>query len=251
MAQEKTNPKMMLWDQVKTTDTSATKAVELDGRIVTSINGMHMVRRATEMFGPVGKGWGYEVLIDRFDQGAPITGKDGAVIAWELMHTIQIKFWYVHGGKRNTITHFGHTPYVRKSKFGAYTDFDAPKKSLTDAIKKCLSMLGFSADVYLGLFDDSTYVEGLELKERLEEAGDDDSVMSEAREAFRNWLRSQIEAIGTAPNSRSLELIRKHVAEKARAKAQVVNFDPHEIERRINDAAEARLAEISPAPTGE
>ncbi|WP_434771820.1 hypothetical protein [Pseudomonas entomophila] len=39
------------------------------------------------------------------------------------------------------------------------TDGEAPKKSLTDAIKKALSMLSFSADVFLGLFDDNAYVQ--------------------------------------------------------------------------------------------
>lgn len=40
-----------------------------------------------------------------------------------------------------------------------HVDEDAFKKAMTDALTKGLSHLGFSADVYLGKFDDSRYVE--------------------------------------------------------------------------------------------
>ncbi|SDG86691.1 hypothetical protein SAMN05216588_101239 [Pseudomonas flavescens] len=244
MALEKSNPHMQLWDSVKTTDKKYTKTQQLDGRPVTSINGMYIVQRATEAFGPIGKGWGYDILVDRFDQGAPITGKDGILLGYEQVHTIQIKLWYVRGGKRNHVTHYGHTPFVRKSQFGPYTDFDAPKKSLTDAIKKSLSLVGFSADVHLGMFEDEVYLEGLKLKQRLEEAGEDGAqeVLSEAKAEFRNWVETQIQILGKANNQRALEALRKNVCAKAREKAEVVNYDPSDIEQRINEAAAERMA---------
>jgi len=249
------NPKMTIWEQVKETDKAFTKTTNFDGRDITSINTLYMVKRATELFGPLGKGWGYDVLIDRFDQGAPVLSKDGSVVLYnEQMHTIQIKFWYVHAGKRNHVTHYGHTPYVRKTQWGASTDFDAPKKSLSDAIKKCLSMLGFCADVYLGMFDDATYLEGLALKKALEEAGESgaDQVLAEAKSDFRDWLRSQLTAIDACPNERALMLIAKQLVSTARAKAVVVNVNPDEVEERINQAAEARRAVLTtPKTTAE
>lgn len=239
------NTKMALWEQVCTTDKDHTRTAQLDGRPVTSINTQYLIQRATETFGPVGKGWGYEVLIDRFDQGAAVTTKDQVVIGHEQMHTCQVKLWYLHGGKRNSVVHYGHTPYVRRSQYGLYTDFDAPKKSLSDAIKKCLSMIGFAADVHLGLFDDQTYLQGLELKKRLEEAGDESSVMDEAKEEFKDWLSRQISALERAPSLQSLELMRKQFVITARAKALVVRFNPDEIEQRINNACEAYAATLS------
>ncbi|MFK8333452.1 hypothetical protein M2D63_026040, partial [Pseudomonas sp. BJa5] len=47
------------------------------------------------------------------------------------------------------------------------TDGEAPKKSLTDAINNSLSMLGFRADVFLGIFDDRDYVQQRELLSKL------------------------------------------------------------------------------------
>ena len=37
-------------------------------------------------------------------------------------------------------------------------DEDAPKKSVTDGMVKCLSMLGFAGDIFSGQWDDSKYV---------------------------------------------------------------------------------------------
>lgn len=250
MVAAKTNTNMALWDQVKTTDMAHTKTQNFDGRDITTINGMYVAQRATEEFGPIGKGWGFDILVDRFDQGAPLTtGKtdDIRVIGHELMHTIQLKLWYLRGGKKNYITQFGHTPYVFKTSWGIKTDFDAPKKSVTDAMKKCLSLAGFCADVHLGMFDDPIYTEGLELKKRLEEAGDPASVMDEAKTEFKDWLARQISAFPRCPNDRALELMHKQIVQQARAKAVVVKFNPDDVEARINEAFEARKTELNPA----
>ena len=66
----------------------------------------------------------------------------------DVIHILKIKFWYVWQGQRGEIEHFGQTTFVGKNKNGYYTDEEAPKKSLTDAISKCISLLGFAADVH-------------------------------------------------------------------------------------------------------
>ncbi|MGY8830062.1 hypothetical protein [Pseudomonas sp. OTU750018] len=250
MAQDKANPKMAVWNQVSTTPVQYTETVHFDGRDITQIDGMYVVMRATELFGPIGKGWGFDIIEDRFDKGAPLLDKNGEVMAWELMHTLLLKLWYVHAGKRCYSTQYGHTPFVRKGQYGPYTDFDACKKSLTDAIKKCLSLAGFCADVYLGMFDDPIYVEGLELKKRLEEAGDADSVLDEAKTEFKEWLSRQISALPRCPNPRALHLMYQKIMQQARAKAVVVKFNPDDVEARINEAYEERKAELAKESNG-
>ena len=47
------------------------------------------------------------------------------------------------------------------SKSNNKLDDEAPKKAMTDAMTKAFSHLGMSADVFLGMFDDSKYVESL------------------------------------------------------------------------------------------
>ncbi|MEL2356101.1 hypothetical protein AAES00_26630, partial [Klebsiella pneumoniae] len=51
----------------------------------------------------------------------------------------------------------GCTPYIYGSKYGTTCDGEAAKKSLTDATKKALSGLGFSGDIFMGLYDNLEY----------------------------------------------------------------------------------------------
>ena len=131
------NKNMDLWDSVKETSPKWTKPGQNQ---LTSINGMYCIMRATEKFGPCGIGWGYEILEDRLDQGAEMI--HDALKYNVTTHTIKIRLWYKWAGETGEVFHYGHTPFIMKSKRGPYQDDDPAKKSLTDAIKKCLSMIG-------------------------------------------------------------------------------------------------------------
>jgi len=154
---------LKLWDQVSATDPAYTRGFNSsDGFNGTAVNPIYNIKKATECFGPLGIGWGYDVIDERYINGAPL-GFDGDGNMWGtvIVHVLRISLWYMLDGKRGECTHYGQTTFVGKGTHGIYTDEDAPKKSLTDALGKCLSQLGFSADVYLGLYDDSKYVESV------------------------------------------------------------------------------------------
>lgn len=146
-------PNLALWEEVEKTDPKFTKEYTGPGGFTgTAVNAQYLAKRATEKFGPCGTGWGYDVIEERFDIGGPLLNKEGVVLAHAQVHTLKVALWYLgDDGERKTITHYGHTPFITQNRFGISTDFDAPKKSLTDAIGKCLSQLGFSADIRLGL----------------------------------------------------------------------------------------------------
>jgi hypothetical protein len=61
---------------------------------------------------------------------------------------------------------------------------DVHKKVATDALTKALSMLGFSADVFMGLFDDNKYVTevGAEFAAEKAEAAKEQEKIAKARE---------------------------------------------------------------------
>ncbi|MFP2239919.1 exodeoxyribonuclease VIII [Pseudescherichia vulneris] len=164
---------MEIWRRVMRTDPRYTKDLAGAGFEGTSINAEYMVMRATEIFGPIGTGWGFEVMEDRMLPGAPMSEAiyedkkfvgnrllrdgDGTLIT-EENHSIKIKFWYaIEGDIRGEVEAYGATKYLYKTKHGITCDGEAQKKSLTDAIKKALSLLGFSADVWLGLYDKAEY----------------------------------------------------------------------------------------------
>ena len=160
-----------LWKRVFKTDERFTKAFTQNGG-GTSINGTYLTMLATREFGPKGIGWGVDILEERFDIGAPITrqvkGKDNNA-SWELVldgngntvneqhHVVTVRLWYILNGVRGEETAYGCTPYIYGSKYGITCDGEATKKSLTDATKKALSGLGFSGDIFMGLYDNLEY----------------------------------------------------------------------------------------------
>jgi hypothetical protein len=131
---------MVLWEKVAQTNPKNTKTVKL-GRTFTAIDPYSQIREATQVFGPAGVGWGWEVK--------------------RLVHLptqemgVLIRLW--HGSKEQVIEQWGQAGYYldrdQKRK-----DEDCFKKATTDAITKCLSYLGFNADVFTGQFDDNKYV---------------------------------------------------------------------------------------------
>jgi len=234
---------MQIWDKVSTTDTRYTKAAEVGGQKITSLNGTAMIMKATEVFGPVGIGFGWSIVEERFDEGSEMVSGEGdkrLVLGRELNHTIKIRFWFELDGKRGEIEQYGCTRYLYKSKYGTTTDGEAPKKSLTDAIKKSLSMLGFSADVFLGMFDDQTYVEQLKEEQAIEQAVDKDAEILRQKQERLDWLNSAVETMSKAVTAHELKMLNvKYIREATRRN------EPTFI-ARITRAFEERKAALEP-----
>lgn len=211
------NENMSLWGLVEKTDPSATKAATVSGQKITSISGQHMIKKATETFGPVGIGWGWSVVEERFDQGGAIYKDDGTMIGHEVGHTVRIRLWFELDGKRGEVEQYGCTPFTYKSKWGVSTDTEAPKKSLTDAVKKALAMLGFSADIYLGLFDDHDYVNQRKEEEAITQAEDQEAEAERQKQARLDWLKACCDELAKAPNEHALKVMHaKYVRDATR-----------------------------------
>ena len=132
--------KLQLWDSVSTTAPKYTKKVNQRGGF-TAIAAQSQVKKATEVFGPAGIGWG--VKNEKF------TNIEGTTLV-----LYNSTLWYIFNSKT------GELPIHSSIKYGAngrYDD-DFAKKVATDALTKGLSKLGFNADVFMGLFDDNKYV---------------------------------------------------------------------------------------------
>lgn len=141
---------MKLWDSVKVTDPAAVKRITGKPYQGSSPKPYWLIQRATEVFGPCGKGWGVEVKSEGFHR---MTQDD-------VMHTAVVVVWYMQDGQRCTIEQMGQTKACYMTSKGSYmVDEDAGKKSVTDGMVKCLSMIGFAGDIFSGQWDDSKYVE--------------------------------------------------------------------------------------------
>ena len=141
------------WNALKRTDPKATKPFQRAGGFRgTQIDPAWRLQMMTEVFGPVGKGWGYEQL------------------EWtiaERMVFICCRVWYIDphtGEKYFTGPQWGGTEMVRRNRDGTERpDDECFKMSMTDAIGKCMLQVGLAADIYLGQFDDSKYREESEV----------------------------------------------------------------------------------------
>ena len=151
--------KLALWSAVEKTDPKFTKEFNRSGGFKgTAINPTWLAKRATETFGPIGIGWGYAIQDESYQKGHDFINENGQVLGSVVIHKLRLEVWYIWNGSLGRVQQFGQTEFVGRNKYGLFTDEEAPKKSLTDALSKCLSLIGFAADVHMGLFDDNKYV---------------------------------------------------------------------------------------------
>jgi hypothetical protein len=147
------NENMKFWESVKKTDPKRVKAITGKQYKGNSPQPYYLVERMTEAFGMCGIGWGLNIINERMER---MTDTD-------ILHVAVIELWYVYGDKKGSITQIGQTKACyKKNDGGLMVDEDAPKKSVTDAMTKCMSYLGFAGDIFSGMWDDSKYVQSLE-----------------------------------------------------------------------------------------
>ena len=143
---------LALWNTVETTPPDQTKTITGKQYKGTSLKPHYLIWKATETFGPIGIGWGFTIENERIEEGA----------GGEKLHIARVKVWFKWNDERGEVEHIGGTVFSGTRSSGKdFTDEDAPKKSVTDALIKALSMIGFAGDIFMGRYDDSKYVAGL------------------------------------------------------------------------------------------
>ncbi|WHI46562.1 hypothetical protein [Microbulbifer sp. VAAF005] len=187
---------LSIWQRVKKTDARFVKESTVEGRKTASINHIAMVEKATEIWGPIGIGWGYEIIEERDDQGAPVI-LEGQEIGRNLTHTIRLRLWYKIDGERGHVENYGHTPRIYWSHKNKYfvEDKEAAKKSLSDALKKCFSFLGFSADIYSGEWDDPEYRQERQLESQIDKAEDKDSARDKQTKELTEYVQKHLKTL--------------------------------------------------------
>lgn len=191
-----------LWSRVCKTDPSHVKPITGKQYQGNSPKPYYIVERLTEEFGPCGIGWGFTILNERMER---LTDS-------EILHVAVVRFWYVMGGQKGELEQIGQTKVVyEKSKGGLMVDEDAPKKSVTDALVKCASYLGFAGDIFSGRWDDSKYVAELR-REFAEQAGSLEQQLKDSIEAAKSKklnvgvIKPTVGAGSGLPEARKAEL---------------------------------------------
>lgn len=138
--------KLRLWNAFADIDPAYTKPIKGKPYRGTSPNPQYVIRCLTEMFGPVGEGFGWEVMAEGFQN-----------LGDEVLHWCRISFWHSSNPDRR-FEAYGQTKALMKTSSGMMSDEDAPKKSMTDAIVKAASQIGIASNIFLGRWDDQKYV---------------------------------------------------------------------------------------------
>jgi len=158
------NENMKLWEAVCQTDPEHTKKANVKGNNLTSIKPQYQIMMATEQFGAYGSTWGFkniEITYDLLEKGLVV---------------FQADFFYPTGTfpAINTIS-------IYRDNAQTKLDDEFAKKVETDSLTKCLSKLGFNADIFLGQFDDMRYVETRTKQEAVKKAKTQQQLSEEAK----------------------------------------------------------------------
>ena len=141
---------MKIYEAVRSCPANALKPIQA-GRLKgkSDINPMWRIKMLTEQFGVAGIGWYYDIVKQWTE-----TGANGEVAAF-----VNINLYVKIGDEwSKPIQGNGGSMLVTQERNGLYTDDEAFKKALTDAISVSCKALGFAADVYWN--QDSTKYSG-------------------------------------------------------------------------------------------
>lgn len=137
-----------IWDALGKTDPKETKPFSRAGGFRgTAIKPMWLNKRMTEQFGPCGTGWGF---------GQPEFTT--MPVNNEILVYCTVNLWYVENGERRDVWGVGGDKVLAVFSSGPKADDEAFKKSFTDALGNAMKFIGAAADIHLGMFDDSKYV---------------------------------------------------------------------------------------------
>jgi hypothetical protein len=214
---------LKIWEEFADIDPQFTKAITGKQYKGTSPNPQYVIRCLTELFGPVGKGFGWRVLAEDFQ---PLGEK--------TLHWCRIEFW--HTDRANTFEEYGQTIAAYPTNSGGFmVDEDAPKKSQTDAIVKAASHLGIAANIFLGRWDDQKYVAEVNAEYRAEERQKDPPFNPSAA---ADRIIAKLQRQATAAD------LDAAFAEERDARGAVKDASPSDYDR-ILAAAKARKSELS------
>lgn len=136
-----------LWDELKRVPPEHLKGFSRAGGFKgTAIKPMWSFHRMTEMFGPVGLGWG---INEPSFQTVPAGD--------EILVFCTVSVW--HGNASQTVFGVGGDKVRVIQSSGPRNDDEAFKKAYTDAITNALKLIGVGADIHMGLWDGNKYID--------------------------------------------------------------------------------------------
>lgn len=196
---------LSIFNQVKNVPPEAQRVID-GGRLTgfTEINPMWRIEKLTEIFGPAGFGWYYEITEKRIEEGAE--GEKTAFVDINL---------YVKQGNEwsKPIQGTGGSMFVAKEKGGMYTSDECFKMALTDAISVACKALGFGADIYAK--KDRSKYNGWQPQDSRKQQSNKDQVTEAQKQAIRTQIKKlgmKEEVLLQSIKAKSLDILTKQQA---------------------------------------
>jgi len=209
-----------LWDKVKKTDPEFTKSVSQRGGY-TSVSPQYQIKCATEQFGAYGQGWGFE--------SCEIDLSQLEVLGLAMVKAV---FFFTKDGERHTFPINNSWPV----KMGAKVDNDFAKKAETNTMSKALSKLGFSADIFMGEFDNPDYVDAVNNEFSLEKAENKIDEQARQQEEHEAWVESSLKTLSTCQGMNELKKVYSGLVRKAnllKDDTSIIKFTKTKDERKL------------------
>ena len=212
---------MKIWDSVCKTDSEYTKKVNQRGGY-TAIDATYQQMKATELFGSYGLGWGLREI-----------NYDFTLFEATKMVLCHAVFFYKIDGVEAS---FPISNAISAIMGAAKADEDFCKKLETNTISKALSRLGFSADVFLGLFDDQDYINQIKTEEAIAKAEDKDAEIAAKRAETNDYILRHIETIKAGVSANEVKGI---------AKSATLHLNRQRSIKSISDICDRGIAAIA------
>lgn len=139
------------WDKFSRPPKSALKTIG-GGRLkgMTDVNPQWRYKAMTDIFGPCGVGWRYEIVRVWTEEAAS-----------ERLAFAEIMMYIRHDGEWSSgVPGIGGSKMAAAEKSGLVASDECYKMAITDALSVTMKMLGVAADIYAGLWDGSKYIDG-------------------------------------------------------------------------------------------
>lgn len=155
---------LKIWNDVCKTDLKYTKSAKKNRVPFTSISPQYQLKKATQIFGPYGVGFGV------VPNSISVTYKELGTTTLLIYNAIM---YYVseYGRGELAISAVQRLCYVTDQGKGyLLIDDDAQRKAETNALSKALSKIGFDANIYMGMHENYDYVQSLKVEQDIENA---------------------------------------------------------------------------------
>ena len=238
----KMNDNLKLWKSVEETDVKYTKKAKKGQHHFTSITPMSQFKKATEMFGIQGVGWGLVVGSEVFTEKL--------IGTTTLLNLDAILFFNYEGQRGEISVHATEKAAYQTQGFNGSSSYlkiddEVRKKVVTNAKTKGLSELGFNADIFMGHFDDPNYVDYIAFEQSINQSDDKEKEIKSKIEEFNDWCRKETSCYSAASSKRTLDLLLIGHKTKLQGRCQLLGLDEMAYSKQFQKVYDEQLNKIN------